>query len=131
MNLGLEGRTCAVTGASRGIGRETARQLCAEGANVLLVARSADRLEEAARECSAGGGKAETLVLDVTERDAGDRILVASESGFGALDVLVNSAATPCQLCWRCASSRVETTCRMIACDTHSRFKWAAAQSMC
>ncbi|MGH2992967.1 MAG: SDR family NAD(P)-dependent oxidoreductase, partial [Solirubrobacterales bacterium] len=48
MDLGLKGRACAVTGASRGIGRETARLLCAEGASVLLVARSPDALAEAA-----------------------------------------------------------------------------------
>ena len=47
MDLGLAGRTCAVTGASRGIGLETAKQLCAEGANVLLVARNEDRLAAA------------------------------------------------------------------------------------
>ena len=43
MDLGLAGRTCAVTGASRGIGRETARMLCEEGANVLLIARGEER----------------------------------------------------------------------------------------
>ena len=48
MDLGLSGRTCVVTGASRGIGRETARQLAAEGAAVLLVARSEEALVAAA-----------------------------------------------------------------------------------
>ena len=48
MDLGLTGRACVVTGASRGIGRETARLLCAEGADVLLVARDEARLAEAA-----------------------------------------------------------------------------------
>ncbi|HSF02096.1 MAG TPA: SDR family NAD(P)-dependent oxidoreductase, partial [Solirubrobacterales bacterium] len=44
MDLGLAGKSCAITGASRGIGREVARRLCAEGARALLVARSADAL---------------------------------------------------------------------------------------
>ncbi|HEV2791777.1 MAG TPA: SDR family NAD(P)-dependent oxidoreductase, partial [Solirubrobacterales bacterium] len=44
MDLGLAGRACVVTGASSGIGRETALQLCAEGAKVLLVARGEERL---------------------------------------------------------------------------------------
>jgi 3-oxoacyl-[acyl-carrier protein] reductase len=102
MDLGLEGRACVVTGASRGIGRETARQLCAEGANVLLVARNDERLREAAEEATAavtrpgaGGGspgRAETLTLDVTEDDAGKRMLAAAEERFGSLDVLVNNA---------------------------------------
>jgi 3-oxoacyl-[acyl-carrier protein] reductase len=94
MDLGLSRRACAVTGASRGIGRETARLLCAEGARVLLIARGADRLEEAASECAAAGGEADTLVLDVTGPDAGERILSVAEERFGALDVLVNNAGT-------------------------------------
>ena len=71
MDLGLSGRACAVTGASRGIGRETARRLSAEGADVLLIARSEERLAEAAEECKGGDGKVATLTLDVTAKDAG------------------------------------------------------------
>jgi len=95
VDLGLAGRSCAVTGASRGIGLETARLLAAEGADVLLVARGEERLAAAAAELtgSAGGGLAE-LALDVTEADAGERILAAADDRFGALDVLVNNAGT-------------------------------------
>ena len=95
MDLGLKGRACVITGASRGIGRETARLLCAEGANVLLVARSEERLITAAEEAAAGaeaGGRAEALRLDVTADDAGERMLAAAQERFGGLDVLVNNA---------------------------------------
>lgn len=92
MDLGLAGRACAVTGASRGIGREVARMLCAEGASVLLVARTADQLAEAAAELSDLPGEAATLTLDVTDADAGERMLAAAEECFGRLDVLVNNA---------------------------------------
>jgi 3-oxoacyl-[acyl-carrier protein] reductase len=96
MDLGLAGRACVVTGASSGIGRETALQLCAEGASVLLVARGEERLgtatEAAARLAAPAGGAAELLVLDVTAEDAGERMLAACEEHFGALDVLVNNA---------------------------------------
>ncbi len=96
MDLGLKGRTCAVTGASRGIGAETARQLCAEGANVLLVARGEERLREVQEEAvGAGikaGGRAAVLALDVTLADAGERILATAGEYFGGLDVLVNNA---------------------------------------
>ena len=94
MDLGLDGKACAITGASRGIGREVARRLCAEGARALLVARSADALAEAAGECELAGGSAETLALDVTAPDAGERILAAAKASFGQLDVLVNNAGT-------------------------------------
>ena len=96
MDLGLQGRACVVTGASAGIGRETALQLCAEGARVLLVARGEERLaeatEEAARAAEPARGGAASLVLDVTEENSGRRMLGAAEEHFGALDVLVNNA---------------------------------------
>jgi 3-oxoacyl-[acyl-carrier protein] reductase len=96
MDLGLKGRACVVTGASRGIGQETARLLCAEGADVLLVGRNEERLA-AAREAAASagantGGQAETLALDVTNTEAGERMVATAVEHFGALDVLVNNA---------------------------------------
>jgi len=96
MDLGLKGRSCVVTGASRGIGRETARLLCAEGANVLLVGRDEERLAAATQEAATGGaevdGRAESLILDVTAEDAGERMLAAAGESFDGLDVLVNNA---------------------------------------
>jgi NAD(P)-dependent dehydrogenase (short-subunit alcohol dehydrogenase family) len=96
MDLGLKGRTCAVTGASRGIGAETARQLCAEGANVLLIARGEERLREVQEEAvgagAKAGGRAAVLALDVTLADAGERIRATAEEYFGGLDGLVNNA---------------------------------------
>ncbi len=98
MDLGLKGRACVVTGASRGIGHATARMLCAEGAAVLLVARSEDALIEAADECAAAGegagGRAESLAIDITERGAADRIVGEAAGRLGQLDVLVNNAGT-------------------------------------
>jgi 3-oxoacyl-[acyl-carrier protein] reductase len=96
VDLGLKGRVCVVTGASRGIGRETARLLCAEGAEVLLVGRDEERLaaarEEAATAGAEPGGRAETLAIDVTAADAGERMLATAGERFGACDVLVNNA---------------------------------------
>ena len=94
MDLGLAGKACVVTGASRGIGREVARRLCAEGASVLMVARSEESLAEAAGEAASGAGDAIALALDVTEPDAGERIVAAATESFGQLDVLVNNAGT-------------------------------------
>jgi 3-oxoacyl-[acyl-carrier protein] reductase len=94
MDLGLKGRACVVTGAGRGIGAETARLLCAEGASVLLVARDEERLASAGAEAVAAGGQAKTLSLDVTAEDAGERMVAAASEHFGALDVLVNNAGS-------------------------------------
>jgi NAD(P)-dependent dehydrogenase (short-subunit alcohol dehydrogenase family) len=93
MDLGLEDRVCAVTGASRGIGLAVAERLCRERARVLLIGRSRDSLEAAVSQC-AGGGEAGGLVLDVTDPDAGERIVAAASERFGTLDVLVNNAGT-------------------------------------
>jgi 3-oxoacyl-[acyl-carrier protein] reductase len=98
MDLGLAGRACAVTGASRGIGRETAVQLCAEGAQVLLVARDEQRLREVQEEAvgagAEAGGRAAVLPLDVTLPEAGERMLAVADEYFGSLDVLVNNAGS-------------------------------------
>jgi NAD(P)-dependent dehydrogenase (short-subunit alcohol dehydrogenase family) len=95
MDLGLAGRVCVVTGASRGIGREVARTLCAENATVLLVARSDDALQQAAAACRAEGGRAETLPVDVTDHGAASRIqAVLAELELGPAEVLVNNAGT-------------------------------------
>jgi NAD(P)-dependent dehydrogenase (short-subunit alcohol dehydrogenase family) len=94
MDLGLEGRACVVTGAGRGIGLAVAERLCGEGARVVLVGRTPQPLEEALSRCSDAGGSAEVLRLDVTEPDAGERMVAAASGSFGALDVLVNNAGT-------------------------------------
>ena len=92
MDMGLEGRSCVVTGASRGIGLVVAERLGAEGARVVLVARSKGQLDEAVERCSAAGGEASALTLDVTEPDAGERMVAAVTERSGSLDVLVNNA---------------------------------------
>ena len=98
MDLGLAGRACIVTGASRGIGLATARGLCAEGASVLLVGRREQALASAAAACRDAardpGVSVETAAADVTEPDAGERLVVDCEARLGAMDVLVNNAGT-------------------------------------
>ncbi|MBI5106203.1 MAG: SDR family NAD(P)-dependent oxidoreductase, partial [Solirubrobacterales bacterium] len=89
MELGVRDRVCVVTGASQGIGLETARRLAAEGAQVLLVARDAERVRAAAEEV---GG--EWLAADVTDADADERIVATCAEQMGGIDVLVNNAGT-------------------------------------
>jgi 3-oxoacyl-[acyl-carrier protein] reductase len=97
MDLGLRDRACIVTGASGGIGRATAVAMAADGARVLLVGRREEALRESARACAdagGAGGAGEPLALDVTNPDAGERVLAACLARFGRVDALVNGAGT-------------------------------------
>jgi 3-oxoacyl-[acyl-carrier protein] reductase len=89
MDLGLEGKVCVVTGASRGIGLATARRLCSEGAHVLFVARGAEELQGEADTC---GG--DWIGVDITDPEAPERIIATCAEQMGGVDVLVNNAGT-------------------------------------
>lgn len=84
----LDGRRALVAGASSGIGLACAAALAEAGAEVVLAARNAEKLDAAAAELLADGSKASALALDIGDVEATER-LVASEGPF---DVLVNSA---------------------------------------
>jgi NADP-dependent 3-hydroxy acid dehydrogenase YdfG len=88
----LSSRVVAITGASAGIGRETAVQLSAEGAAVVLSARRADRLQALEASLAADGGRALAVPGDVT-KDADMRSLVArAVAAFGRLDAMICNA---------------------------------------
>ena len=89
MDLGLDGKLCVVTGASRGIGLEVGRSLCAEGGQVLFVGRDAEALVEAAEGC---GG--EYIAADVTDPEMAELIIATCAEQMGGIDVLVNNAGT-------------------------------------
>lgn len=92
MDLGLRDRVCVVTGASGGIGLEVTRQLCDEGARVMMVSRDPEQLAAMVEVVRAEGGKAEVVVKDITEDGAGEHIIAAAKQAFGKVDVLVNNA---------------------------------------
>lgn len=88
----LAGSVALITGASSGIGEETARQLAAEGAAVALVARRKERLEALAAEITAAGGRVLVLPADITQQTAAIAVVERTLSEFGRLDTLVNNA---------------------------------------
>ncbi len=88
----LDGKTALVTGASQGIGEAIARGLAAQGARVVLAARSEDKLTALAEAINADGGAAHALALDLGEpATLGDRLKALPED-FANIDILVNNA---------------------------------------
>lgn len=90
----FEGQLALVTGASRGIGAATARALAAEGAHVILTARTAGALEQVEEAIHAAGGTATIAPLDLIETDSIARLASAVAERWGTLDILVLNAAT-------------------------------------
>jgi serine 3-dehydrogenase (NADP+) len=85
----LSGKTAIVTGASAGIGEATARTLAKAGAQVMLVARRADRLKALAEEI---GGGACFLALDLAQECAAQALLDVATAQLGKVDILINNA---------------------------------------
>jgi short-subunit dehydrogenase len=88
----LPGTIVAITGASAGIGRATARLAAREGASVVLAARRADRLVDVEAEIRSAGGTALAVPGDVTQPDDMDALVQRTVARFGRLDVMICNA---------------------------------------
>lgn len=88
----FKGKTALISGGARGIGAETARLMCSEGANVIIGDLLEDNGKDLAATLSANGFNARFLRQDVTQPDDWDEAVALAEAEFGQLDVLVNNA---------------------------------------
>lgn len=88
----LQDARALVTGASSGIGRELARELARQGAEVLLVARREERLRELVEQIRATGGRGHFVAGDITDPAVRRQAIDAARSQLGGLDILVNNA---------------------------------------
>ncbi len=96
----LQGKTIVITGASRGIGLAIARRAAADGANLVLLAKTVDpnpklpgTLASAAAEVQAAGGQALAVQTDIRDENAVAAAVAAAVERFGGIDILVNNAS--------------------------------------
>lgn len=88
----LGGQVAVVTGAGRGIGRAIARRFAAEGAAVLVTARTAEEVDRVAAEIRQAGGRSEGVTADVSREQDCERIVRTARTRLGAIHILVNNA---------------------------------------
>jgi NAD(P)-dependent dehydrogenase (short-subunit alcohol dehydrogenase family) len=89
----MDGKTAIVTGVGVGLGREVAAALLEQGANVVIAARSEDRLQEAATELDPSGTRLLAQVADISDQGSCDELAAAAVDRFGAVHGLVQVAA--------------------------------------
>jgi len=95
MELGLKGKVAVVTGGSIGIGLAVAQGLAAEGVDVVLAARQAERLQKAADDIAERFGvKALAVACDVSTPAGTDKLIAETKAAFGGADILINNAGT-------------------------------------
>ena len=88
----LKGRVAVVTGASSGLGKQMARAYAEQGADLVLLARRIERLEESKKELEALGVRVLPIKCDVTSTEDINNAAILAEKEFGKVDILLNCA---------------------------------------
>jgi NAD(P)-dependent dehydrogenase (short-subunit alcohol dehydrogenase family) len=94
MHIDLSDQVHIITGAGRGIGKETARLVAESGGIPILVARSVEQVEEAAAQLVAAGHRAEAFAADITDAARTEQLVKHVRGKYERIDGLVNNAAT-------------------------------------
>lgn len=95
MDLGIRDKVALVSGGSRGIGREVAGQLAAEGVKVVIAARTKDAVDEAVAAIVAAGGTATGVAADMTDVTGIQRAVTAAQQAYGNPDIVVSNVHGP------------------------------------
>ena len=90
----LKGKVAVITGASSGLGMQMARGFAKQGANLVILARRVERLEELKKELESQGVKVLAVKCDVTSTDDINAAAKQAEEAFGKVDILVNCAGS-------------------------------------
>jgi NAD(P)-dependent dehydrogenase (short-subunit alcohol dehydrogenase family) len=88
----LDGKSCVITGAASGIGRETALLFAREGADVMVADRDGAGAAQVSAELAKSGARAEAFAMDVASADDQQRLFASAEAAFGGVHVLFNNA---------------------------------------
>ena len=94
--MSLQDKVCIITGGGSGIGRGAAVKMAQDGAVVVVIGRTAAKVEAAVEEVEADGGIAKAIALDVADHGAVHQMAKDVLDEFGRIDVLVNSAGHSC-----------------------------------
>jgi NAD(P)-dependent dehydrogenase (short-subunit alcohol dehydrogenase family) len=96
MSTQFADRTAIITGGNAGIGQATAERLASAGADVCIVGRTRERLEEVVTKITAGGGKCWSVAADVSFEDDIAAVVDGALTRWGHIDMLVNNAGIDC-----------------------------------